>query len=71
MVNKNFVKEGFLPKDIGKYLHNIQTARVESDYKAKDFSVKEVEEFIRQGKEVLDKIESLTSLIINEYRNRN
>ena len=42
LVNKKYVKENLLPKDVGRYLHRIQTARVEGDYKEKVFSREDV-----------------------------
>lgn len=37
-VNKKYVKEGLLPKELGRFLHRLQTARVEGDYKGKEFT---------------------------------
>lgn len=62
MVNKKFVKEGLLPRDIGRYLHRIQTARVEGDYKEKVFSREDVISLIDDGKEVLMTIEKYLNL---------
>ena len=42
LVNKKHVKENLLPKDVGRYLHRIQTARVEGDYKEKVFNREDV-----------------------------
>jgi uncharacterized protein (UPF0332 family) len=66
-VNQKYVKEGILPREIGKFLHNIQTARVESDYKAKDFTREDVEDFIKQGDIVLQKLKTLIEVLIKEY----
>lgn len=33
LVNKKFVKENLLPREVGRFLHEIQTARIEGDYK--------------------------------------
>ncbi len=65
-VNKNFVKTGILPRDAGKYLHKLQTARVESDYKAKKFTSDEVEELMKQGGKVLTMLENLAMEIIED-----
>ncbi len=57
LVNKKFVKENLLPKDVGRYLHRIQTARVEGDYKEKVFNREDVKSLIEDGKEALVTIE--------------
>jgi uncharacterized protein (UPF0332 family) len=50
-VNKKYVKEGLLPKELGRFLHRLQTARVEGDNKGKEFTRKEVEELLRMEKQ--------------------
>jgi uncharacterized protein (UPF0332 family) len=62
LVNKKFVKEDLLPKDVGRYLHRIQTARVEGDYKEKVFSREDVKCLIDDGREALLAIEKFLNL---------
>jgi len=62
LVNKKFVKEDLLPKDVGRYLHRIQTARVEGDYKEKVFCREDVKSLIDDGKEALVAIEKFLNL---------
>ena len=62
LVNKKYVKENLLPKDVGRYLHRIQTARVEGDYKEKVFSREDVKSLIDDGKEALVTIEKHLNL---------
>jgi len=61
-VNKKYVKENLLPKDFGRYLHRIQTARVEGDYKEKAFNREDVKSLIDDGKEALVTIEKYLNL---------
>lgn len=49
-VNRIFVKGGLLPREAGRFLHSLQTARTEADYQDKDFSREEVLEYLEQGK---------------------
>jgi uncharacterized protein (UPF0332 family) len=62
LVNKKFVKEDLLPKDVGRYLHRIQTARVEGDYKEKVFFREDVKSLIDDGSEALVNIEKFLNL---------
>jgi len=62
LVNKKFIKEGLLSKDVGRYLHRIQTARVEGDYKEKVFNREEVKNLIEDGREALVAIEKFLNL---------
>ena len=62
LVNKKFVKEDLLPKDVGRYLHRIQTARVEGDYKEKVFCREDVKSLIDDGSEALVNIEKFLNL---------
>ncbi len=62
LVNKKFVKENLLPKDVGRYLHRIQTARVEGDYKEKVFNREDVKGLIYNGRETLVAIEKFLNL---------
>ena len=62
VVNKQFVKENLLPKDVGRYLHRIQTARVEGDYKEKVFNREDVKSLIDDGREALVTIEKFLNL---------
>ena len=62
LVNKKYVKENLLPKDVGRYLHRIQTARVEGDYKEKVFNREDVKSLIDDGKEALVTIEKYLNL---------
>ncbi len=62
LINKKFVKENLLPKDVGRYLHRIQTARVEGDYKEKVFTREDVKSLIEDGKEALVTIEKYLNL---------
>lgn len=62
LVNKKYVKENLLPKDVGRYLHRIQTARVEGDYKEKVFNREDVKSLIDGGKEALVTIEKYLNL---------
>ena len=64
-VNRIFVKEGILPRELGRFLHKIQTARMEGDYKDKDFTKEEVEEYIKTGKGYLKQLENLVEQIID------
>ena len=67
-VNKKYVKEGLLPKELGRFLHRLQTARVEGDYKGKEFTREEVEEFIAYGETALKVMENLVEKIIFQYK---
>ncbi len=62
LVNKKYIKENLLPKDVGRYLHRIQTARVEGDYKEKVFNREDVKSLIDDGKEALVTIEKYLNL---------
>jgi uncharacterized protein (UPF0332 family) len=62
LVNKKFVKEDLLPKDVGRYLHRIQTARVEGDYKEIAFNREDVNSLICDGIEALSTIEKFLNL---------
>ena len=52
------MKENLLSREVGRFLHEVQTARVEADYKGKSFSKEEVTELINRGKTVLETIEA-------------
>jgi uncharacterized protein (UPF0332 family) len=67
-VNKKFVKEGLLPKELGRFLHRLQTARVEGDYKGREFTREEVEELITQGETALEAMKNLVEKIIFQYK---
>ncbi|MCL6634787.1 MAG: HEPN domain-containing protein [Peptococcaceae bacterium] len=67
-VNKKYVKEGLLPKELGRFLHRLQTARVEGDYKGKEFTREEVEELIAYGETALTVMENLVEKIIFQYK---
>jgi len=67
LVNKKFVKENLLPREVGRFLHEIQTARIEGDYKEKSFEKEEVKELIENCKKTLKTIEDhLSSNIDNK-----
>jgi len=69
-VNKKYVKEGLLSKEIGRFLHRLQTARVEGDYKGKEFTKEEVVELIEQGEKVLTAMENLLKNLISKYNQK-
>jgi len=66
MVNKKYVKENYLSRDVGRFLHEIQTARVEGDYKEKEFTKEEAEELIENGEKALAAMEEFLEKILEE-----
>ncbi len=62
LVNKKFIKENLLSKDVGRFLHEIQTARVEGDYKEKTFEKEDVKELIDSGMKTLSTIEEFLNI---------
>ncbi len=67
-VNKKYVKEGLVSREVGRFLHRLQTARVEADYKGKEFSMQEVEQLIVCGETALIALESLVKKLLVQYQ---
>ncbi|MGI9862362.1 HEPN domain-containing protein [Moorella naiadis] len=67
-VNRVYVKEGLLPREVGRFLHDLQTARAEADYKDKSFPWEEVQEYIEQGKKYLQQLDELVTMLIENSR---
>ncbi|GEA16326.1 UPF0332 protein [Moorella sp. E308F] len=70
-VNRIYVKEGLLPREIGRFLHGLQTARTEADYRDKDFSREEVQEYLEQGKRYLQQLGELVARLADDPLRKN
>ncbi|AEG15938.1 HEPN domain protein [Desulfofundulus kuznetsovii DSM 6115] len=66
-VNRVYVKGGILPRELGRFLHHLQTARAEADYRDKNFSREEVQEYLVLGKKYLQQIEALVMKTIKDF----
>lgn len=69
-VNRIYVKEGLLPKEVGRFLHGLQTARAEADYRDKDFSREKVQEYLEQGKKYLQQLGELAARLAKEAKEK-
>lgn len=67
-VNKKYVKEGLVSREVGRFLHRLQTVRVEADYKGKEFTREEVEQLIVCGEAVLIALENLAEKLLLQYQ---
>lgn len=65
-VNRVYVKNGVLPREIGRFLHRLQVVRTEADYRDKEFSQEEVQKYIELGKKYLQQIEELVYKLASE-----
>lgn len=65
-VNRIFVKGGLLPREVGRFLHALQTARTEADYDDKDFSREEVQKYLEQGRTYLRQLADLAARLIEQ-----
>ncbi len=65
-VNRIFVKGGLLPREVGRFLHTLQTARTEADYGDKDFSREEVQKYLEQGRVYLQQLADLATSLIDQ-----
>jgi len=54
--NKLFVRSGMFPRELGRFLNDLEDLRVRADYRDQAILVEEAEEVITRGRQYLDQI---------------